>query len=120
MNVDHGKRLRNIINSTANEEPPVQVSGPGVLDVTVWRQKRSMTVHLVNLTNSMMMKGPFREFIPIGEQEVQVQIPPSATVKKVHLLVSDKTPDYEIKDELVLLTVPSILDHEVAALDLLT
>jgi len=27
-----------------------------VLDVTVWRQEHSMTVHLVNLTNPMMMK----------------------------------------------------------------
>lgn len=79
-----------------------------------------MTVHLVNLTNPMMMKGPFREFIPIGEQKVQVQIPRNITIKKIHLLVSDKTPDYEIKDGIVSLTVPSILDHEVVALDLRT
>ncbi len=120
MNVDHGRLLRNVINWTVNEEPPVQVSGPGILDITVWRQKQSMTVHLVNLTNPMMMKGPFREFIPIGEQKVQVQIPRNITIKKIHLLVSDKTPDYEIKDGIVSLTVPSILDHEVIALDLRT
>jgi hypothetical protein len=92
------------------------VVGPGVLDVTIWRQRRSITVHLVNLTNPMMMKGPFREFIPIGQQKVQVQIPRSETVEGVHLLVSDKTPDYEIKDGIASLTVPSILDHEVVAL----
>ena len=50
----------------ANEPPPVEVDGPGVLDVTVWRQRDSMTVHLVNLTNPMMMKGPLREMIPVG------------------------------------------------------
>ena len=44
--------------------------GPGVLDVTAWRQEASLTVHLVNLTNPMMMKGPFRELIPVGEQRV--------------------------------------------------
>ena len=38
--------------------------------------------------------------------------------KQVHLLVGDKTLDYEIKDNLVSLTVPSILDHEFIALDL--
>jgi len=27
--------------------------------------KESMTVHLVNLTNPMMLKGPFREIYPI-------------------------------------------------------
>ena len=119
MSVDHGRLLRNIINWTVNEEPPVQVTGPGVLDVTIWQQERSMTVHLVNLTNPMMMKGPFREFIPIGEQKVQIQIPRNTTVKKVHLLVRDETPDHEVKNGVVSLIVPTILDHEVVALDLL-
>jgi hypothetical protein len=78
-----------------------------------------MTVHLVNLTNPMMMKGPFREFIRIGEQKLQVKIPRGTKIKKIHLLVSDKSPDYETRDNIVSLTVPSILDHEVVALDLL-
>jgi len=120
MNVDHGKLLRNIINWTANEEPPLQVVGPGILDVTVWRQKQSMTVHLVNLTNPMMMKGPFREFIRIAEQKLQVKTPPNTKVNKIHLLVSGRSPDYETSGDIVSLAVPSILDHEVVALDLVT
>jgi len=120
MNVDHGKILRNIITWATNEEPPVQVAGPGILDVTVWRQKQSMTVHLVNLTNPMMMKGPFREFIRIGEQKIQVKTPPNTKVNKIHLLVSDISPSYETRGDIVSLTVPSILDHEVVALDLVT
>lgn len=120
MNVDHGRLLRNIIEWAANEEPPVKVTGAGILDVTVWRQKQSMTVHLVNLTNAMMMKGPFREFIRIGEQKLQIKIPRNTNVKKIRLLVSDKIPDYQTRDGIVLLSVPSILDHEVVALDLAT
>jgi len=120
MNVDHGRLLGNIVNWAVNEEPPAQVVGPGILDVTVWRQRSSMTVHLVNLTNPMMMKGPFRELIPVGEQKVQIRVPQNTTLKKVNLLVSDKTPDYEIKGDIVSLRIPSILDHEVVALDLLT
>jgi hypothetical protein len=118
MNVDHGRLLRNIIDWTANGELPVRVTGPGVLDVTIWRQKQSMTVHLVNLTNPMMMKGPFRELIPVGEQKVQVRIPRDTKIEKVRLLVSGKIPNYKIKDGIVSLTVPSILDHEVVALQL--
>jgi hypothetical protein len=118
MNVDHGRLLRNIIDWTANEEPPVRVTGPGVLDVTIWLQKQSMTVHLINLTNPMMMKGPFRELIPVGEQKVQVRIPRNTKIEKVRLLVSGKIPNYKIKDGIVSLTVPSILDHEVVALQL--
>ncbi|MEO7144624.1 MAG: beta-galactosidase trimerization domain-containing protein, partial [Bryobacteraceae bacterium] len=54
---DHLTLLRNAVDWATNEEPPVFVAGPGVLDITVWRQRDSMTVHLVNLTNPMMMKG---------------------------------------------------------------
>ena len=64
LSVDHFKLLHNAVEWATNEEPPVSVSGVGVLDVTAWRQKNSMTVHLVNLTNPMMMKGPLRELIP--------------------------------------------------------
>ena len=66
---------RNAVRWATDEEPPVEVKGPGVLDVTAWRQEGSMTVHLVNLTNPMMMKGPFRELIPVGEQRVTVRLP---------------------------------------------
>src|SRR5262249_39344309 len=54
--VDHGTLLRNAVHWASNEPPPVRITGPGILDVTVWQQAGSMTVHLVNLTNPMMMK----------------------------------------------------------------
>lgn len=120
MDVDHGRLLRNIINWATNEDLPAQVTGPGVLDVTVWRQKKSMTVHLVNLTNPMMMKGPFREFIPIGEQKLRIKTPPNIKVSKIHLLVGNQSPNYEINGDIVSLIVPSVLDHEVVALDFAT
>ena len=120
MNVDHGRLLGNVIRWAVNEDSPVQVTGPGILDVTAWRQKRSMTVHLVNLTNPMMMKGPFRELVPIGEQKVRIRVPEGTRVKKVRLLVSDKAPSYRSSRGVVSVSVPSVLDHEVVAVDLLT
>ena len=75
MCVDHGRLLRNLVAWTTNEPPPVEVTGPGLVDVTVWRQRESMTVHLVNLTNPMMMKGPLREVIPIGPLKVRIRLP---------------------------------------------
>ena len=73
---DHGRLLRNAIDWALDEERPVTVEGPGVLDVTVWKQKDSMTVHLVNLTNPMMMRPSFRETIPLPAQRVTLQLPP--------------------------------------------
>ncbi len=118
MNVDHGKLLGNIVQWALNEEHPATVTGPGLLDVTVWRQRRSLTVHLVNLTNPMMMKGPFRELIPIGPESLQVRLPEAATAAGVHLLVSGLRPDFTVVDQTLTLTVPSVVDHEVVAIDL--
>ena len=118
LNVDHGRLLRNVIEWATDEEPPARVTGPGILDVTAWRQQQSLTVHLVNLTNPMMMKGPFRELIPLAEQQVQIQLPRDVKIKRVHCLVAGKNLDYEKADNVISCAVPSILDHEVIALDL--
>ena len=113
---DHGTLMRNAVDWATNEPRPVTVTGPGVLDVTIWRQKESLTVHLVNLTNPMMMKGPIREFIPSPPQEVTIRVP--AKPKRVRLLVSAHQPAVREAAGEVTLTVPSILDHEVIAVEL--
>jgi hypothetical protein len=115
---DHGKLLRNAVDWAANEERPVTVTGPGILDVTVWRQKESMTVHLVNLTNPMMMRPGFREMIPTPAQKVRVKLPAGRKATKVQLLVGNRTPAVERAADSVSLTIPAVLDHEVVAIDL--
>jgi hypothetical protein len=118
LSVDHGKLLRNAVEWATNEEPPVQVTGPGVLDVTVWRQANSVTVHLVNLTNPMMMKGPVRELIPIGEQRIQVRLPEGSKPRRVQLLAASKGAQFKWDGRHVRLSVPSVLDHEVVAIEI--
>jgi hypothetical protein len=118
LSVDHLKLLRNAVEWATNEEPAVTVTGPGVLDVTVWRQKDSMTVHLVNLTNPMMMKGPLRELISIGPQTVRVRLPEGRQPRKVRLLASGEAALTEVSGQYLSVKVASILDHEVVAIDL--
>jgi hypothetical protein len=118
LSVDHAKLLRNAVEWAANEPPAVTVTGPGILDVTIWRQASSMTVHLVNLTNPMMMKGPLREFFPTPPQNVSVRLLDGAKPKKVQLLVSGPTPRVQESNGAITLTIPSIVDHEVIAIDL--
>ena len=101
-----------------NEPPPVEVEGPGVLDVTVWRQRESMTVHLVNLTNPMMMKGPLRETIPVGPLRVRIRIPPSSRARRVQLLTAGTTVNAQPVNGVLTVTVPSVEVHEVVAIDL--
>jgi hypothetical protein len=118
LSVDHLKLLRNAVVWATNEAPPVTVAGPGVLDVTVWHQKSSLTVHLVNLTNPMMMKGPVRELIPVGEQKVRLRLPKGTRPKNVRLLAAGKTLRIERSGQGLSVTVPTILDHEIVAIDL--
>ena len=116
MSSDHGRLLRNTIRWALNEEPVADVKGPGIMDVAVWRQKNSMTVHLVNLTNPMMMKGSFRELLPVAA-DVSVQIPGNKKVSGVHLLMAGTSPAFENNNGKIKLHVPKILDHEIVAID---
>ncbi len=114
---DHGKLLNNTIRWALSEEPIVTVKGPGLIETTVWRQKSSMAVHLVNMTNPMMMKGPFRELIPV-DAEVSIKIPEKVKLTGVSLPMRDKKPHYTFKNGSVTMKVTQIYDHEIIGLDL--
>jgi hypothetical protein len=118
LNPDHGKLLVNAVDWAANEERPVTVTGKGLLEVTLWRQADSLTVHLVNLTNPMAMKGPFREFFPTGPHQVRVRLPEGAKPRRVQLLTAGAEPRTEQAGQWLSVTVPSIELHEVVAVDL--
>jgi len=96
----------------------VEVEGPGLLDVTAWRQRDSMTVHLVNLTNPMMMKGPLREVLPVGPLRVRVRLPTGLRARRVQLLTAGTSPVATHADGRVDVTVPAVAVHEVIAIDL--
>jgi hypothetical protein len=117
LDVDHGALLRNAVAWATNESPVVRVVGPGVLDVTAWRQAHSATVHLVNLTNPMMMKGPVREPVPVGPHVVRVRLPGEKPTR-VKLLVAGTAVHPRRSGDWLEVTVPSVLEHEVVAIDL--
>ena len=119
LDLDHAKLLRNAVIWATNEASPAGVKGPGLLDVSVWSQKDSLTVHLVNLTNPMTMKGPVREIIPIANQEARIQIPHGRRIKAAKLLVAGTPAPFRSEENVVVLEVPSIGVHEVIALELM-
>ena len=118
LDVDHAMLLRNAVLWATDEPSPVTVEGKGVLDISVWTQKKSMTVHLVNLTNPMMMKGPLREVIPLARQKVHVQVPKGRRVTRVRLLVAEQEVRHTVEGDGVVVEVASIGIHEVVAFDL--
>jgi hypothetical protein len=118
MSQDHGMVLANAVRWAANEEQPLRVQGPGVLDVSLWKQQSSITAHLVNFSNPMMMKGPFREILPIGPQKVRLKLPEGVKARAVKFLVSGAKAQWRQSGAWIETTTPPIELHEVVAIDL--
>ena len=114
---DHLKMMRNTLLWAHNEAPMVEVDGPGLLDVTAWRNSGSITIHLVNLTNPMAMKGPYRDFFPVGPHTVKLSLPQGVQAKRARLLAADKDAVIGRAGGALTVTVASILDHEVVAIE---
>jgi putative glycosyl hydrolase-like family 6 (GHL6) protein/glycosyl hydrolase family 42 (putative beta-galactosidase) len=118
LSEDHLKVMRNALLWAHDEAPLVEVTGPGLLDVTAWWNPSSITVHLVNLTNPMAMKGPYRDFFPVGAQTLKLNLSGDIRAKQARLLVAGASVAFEISGSTLTLTVPSVLDHEVVAIDI--
>ena len=66
----------------------------------------------------MMMKGPVRDLIPIGKQMVRLRVPAGRVVARVRLLAAGTDPELRTEGGDLIVRVPSVLDHEVVAVDL--
>jgi hypothetical protein len=116
---DHKRLLLNAVNWVRKGEPlPVTVSGNGLLDVTIWRQERSITVHLVNLNTPNLFGGPVTEIVPVGRQELKVVLPEGAKPVRVKLLRAKLDVPVNLQDDELTVVVPQVLDHEVVAIEI--
>ncbi|MCU1329541.1 MAG: Beta-galactosidase trimerization domain protein [Bryobacterales bacterium] len=116
---DHAKLLRNAVEWAHRKPQPLQVTGKGMLDVSLWSQKDSVTAHFVNLNNPMMMKGPVRELLPSPPQHARIAIPKGKRVRSVQLLVAGTRPRYTEKGGSIEVDVPPFELHEAVAVDLI-
>jgi hypothetical protein len=66
----------------------------------------------------MCMKGPLRELLPVGEQRVRVTLPDDVRATKITLLTAGVSPRATQDGRTLTVYVPSVLDHEVVAIDL--
>lgn len=117
MAPDLGLLIRNAVGWAMNEPQPATVTGPGILEITCWLQAKSMTVHMLNCTNPYALRSAYREMIPVGPQRVSVRIPGGRAAREIKLLVAGVQLNIERVGNTLALTVPSVLDHEVVAID---
>lgn len=115
---DHGAVMKNAVAWAHRSEQPLTVSGKGMVDVSLWAQKDSITAHLVNLTNPMMMKGPIRELVPSQPQKLRLRIPKGKTVRTVKFLVNPASPQTTTVNGVLEVTVPPFELNEAVAIDL--
>ena len=66
----------------------------------------------------MFMKGPFRQLLPVAEQAVRVRLPDRTKAREVKLLASNRKPRVTRSGSNLLVTISTILDHEILAIDL--
>jgi hypothetical protein len=66
----------------------------------------------------MLMKGPIRELLAVGPQQVTLRLPEGLRAQRVRLLRAGLTPQTTKADGRLTIGVPSILDHEVIAIDI--
>jgi hypothetical protein len=72
----------------------------------------------VNLSNPMMLKGSFREVLPVGPQNVRLKLPEGTKARDVRYLVSEVRAQWRQSGVWIETTTPPIGLHEVVAVDL--
>ena len=118
MSVDHGRLLRNAVAWAANEAPPVEVTGPGLLDVT------DLAAARVDDGAPRQPHQPDDDERPAARGDSgrrpsasSSACPPGTRAKKVQLLTAGTSPRVDEAGGVLTVTVPSVDVHEVIAID---
>jgi hypothetical protein len=114
---DHGDLLANIIRWAAADSIPVNIKGPGLVDVHLYAQKERLILHLVNLTNSGTWRQPVDELITVGPFRVMVKLQTGISDRNAQLLVSGIRMKAPVTNGWISLELDRILDHEVIVID---
>jgi hypothetical protein len=113
---DLSRLLQNTIRWVAGDDVPLSIEGRGFIEIFLWETQAGFAVHVLNYTNPNAHRGWVREFYPIGEQRVRMQLPKGRSVTRVELLRAGKDIPFHATGGSIEFTIPSVDDYEVAAL----
>jgi hypothetical protein len=113
---DHGDLLASLIRWVAQDDVPLDVQGPGLVDCHLYRQAGRIVLHLVNLTSAGTWRQPVHELIPVGPFRVAVKLPASLRLRAARLLVADRPISARSDRSWLRFEILSVLDHEVVVL----
>jgi hypothetical protein len=113
---DHGNLLANLLRWAANEDIPLAVEGPGLIDCHLYQQPGRLILHLVNLTSAGTWRQPVHELIPVGPLQVRVKLPADVRNKRVRLLVAGREAAGSARAGWSRFEIKSVLGHEVVVI----
>ena len=113
---DHGNLLSNIIKWTLKDELPIVVSGPGLIDCSLYKQPGRMILHLVNLTSAATWRAPLEEYIPVGPIKIKIKLEDHIQGDYPTLLVSGQRIIADVEKGWSTFQITSIANHEVVVL----
>ena len=83
---DHSRLLANAVRWALGGPQRVEVTGEGLVDLSVRADDSGVAVSVVNLDNAHAMRGQLRAFRAIGPQTLSVSAPDGATSARVRTL----------------------------------
>ncbi len=111
---DHRELLLNAVRYAAGDSLPVDISGPGRLDCTIYRQGGRRILHLVNLTDCSITPGYCEGAAPVGP--IKVSLPVDGG-HRAQLRVSGSRPEVTEKDGRLEILIERIEDHELLVVE---
>jgi hypothetical protein len=114
---DHARLLAELVRWAAPRKLPLQVDGAGLLDCHLYRQAQRLVLHVVNLTNPAAYRLYATELHPVGPLRVRIACPPDVRPVRARRLVAGSEAPCSVVDGWLELTLDSVLDHEVIAVE---
>ncbi len=109
---DHANLLANAVRWAARDTLPLTVEGPGYLDCHLYRQKGRVILHIVNLSACRAWPGYIEETLPVGPLRITLRLDDGFRPQRAALQVSMLTLPVRITENLALVELPAIVDHE--------
>jgi hypothetical protein len=114
---DHALLIANLVLWASRRPMPVEVDGPGLLDVHLYRQPGRLVLHVVNLTNPAAFRPYVTELHAVGPLRVRVARPPDLAPTVARRLVAGGESPCAFEDGWITLGIERILDHEVLSIE---
>ncbi len=113
---DYAMLLANLVRWAAEDQLPLQIQGPGLLDCNAYTQPSRVIAHIVNLTATGWM--PIDELVPVGPLRIRVKLPAGVRGGTAKLLVAKRVVSLARVDSgWADVRIDSVLDHEVVVIE---